>query len=189
MFYYYQDRFFKNREFRNLSEEFGFLHNSQLYVRNIRLTFISASQCPLAKDSEERQKRKRSSTFALGASFRSLEDCTAFAGGLRSGQLFMAGCIRGGYKRRLLQTLNSPYINQTPAQCAAPRESEEGDVAPHFLPTHLAKSASSSTRPQRGNSMHSSECYVSARNADESPCKRQRYLPDDICLLICFSIN
>lgn len=34
----------------------------------------------------------------------------------------MAGCIRGGYKRRLLQTLNSPYINQTPATATAPRE-------------------------------------------------------------------
>lgn len=41
---------------------------------------------------------------------------------LRSGRLFMAGCIRGGYKRRLLQTLNSPYINQTPATATAPRE-------------------------------------------------------------------
>lgn len=41
---------------------------------------------------------------------------------LRSGQLFMAGCIRGGYKRRLLQTLNSPYINQTPTWTTAPRK-------------------------------------------------------------------
>ena len=34
----------------------------------------------------------------------------------------MAGCIRGEYKRRLLQTLNSLYINQMPASATAPRE-------------------------------------------------------------------
>lgn len=62
---------------------------------------------------------------------RSLEDP---AGGSRSGQLFMVGCIKGGYKRRLLQTLNSPYINQTPTRCTGPRESEENDAAARFSP-------------------------------------------------------
>lgn len=42
----------------------------------------------------------------------------------------MAGCIRGGYKRRLLQTLNSPYINQTPTAGRSEKKkrqrSEEG---------------------------------------------------------------
>lgn len=64
-------------------------------------------------------------------SFLSLEDP---AGGSRSGQLFMVGCIKGGYKRRLLQTLNSPYINQTPTRCTGPRESEESDAAARFSP-------------------------------------------------------
>lgn len=94
----------------------------------------------------------------------------------------MAGCIRGGYKRRLLQTLNSPYINQTPAQCAAPRESEEGDVAPHFLPTHLARRVHPRRRVR--SEAHSSERYVSARNADESACERQRHPPDYIFIYL-----
>lgn len=88
--------------------------------------------------------------------------------------------INVGYCKHL--TVRISIRRQPNAQ--APRESEEGDVAPHFLPTHLARSASSSTRSQRGDSMHSSERYVSARNADESSRKRQRYPPDDICPLV-----
>jgi len=102
-----------------------------------------------AKENEKEWGTRRSRCCLV----RSLEG-TTFAGGLRSGQLFMAECIRGGYKRRLLQTLNSPYINQTPARCAAPRESEEGDVAPHFFPTQecIIVDAVAAT-----HSMHSTE--------------------------------
>lgn len=126
-------------------KSFYIIHSFTL--RTFVLFSTARNQCQLANTEKEDEKEKRTqhSRWCL---VRSLEG-TAFAGGLRSGQLFMAGCIRGGYKRRLLQTLNSPYINQTPARCAAPQESEEGDVAPHFFPTHLARSASSSTRLQR----------------------------------------
>jgi len=94
-----------------------------------------------------------------------LSKLRTFAGKPRSGQLFMAGCIGGGYKRRLLQTLNSPYINQTPTRRAAPRESEEGDAAPRFYPTHLraAECIIVDAAIAAVRSMHSTEHYVNAR--------------------------
>lgn len=123
-----------------------------------------------------------------------------FAGGLRSGQLFMAGCIRGRYKRRLLQTLNSPYINQTPTRCAAPLESEREKernrvkrvtLRAAFLPVaSRARDASSSTRMQQIlRSMHSTEHYMNT-------CIRRKHaqIPTisfrrDARLLIYFSIE
>lgn len=80
--------------------------NLQFYVRNVR--FIN-----LQKYSQKYRCQHRS--FSLEGP----------AGGSRSGQLFMVGCIRGGYKRRLLQTLNSPYINQTANSMRGPSRERE----------------------------------------------------------------
>lgn len=167
----------------------GFLHNSQLYVQNIRFIFNCAKPVLARKYGERRQKRKqkKNSTFALVP--RSISRAR-----LSRADFEVASYL---WLDVLEVDINVGYCKHLTVRISIRRQP---DAQPLERVKRVTLRRTSSRRILRGvhhrrrgvaatRSMHSTERYVSARNADENAHKRQRYLPDDIYLLIYFSVN